>query len=171
MQRTHVTANKSSNNNVEFYFVSDLRIVHYNNYKSTITIQWTRAEKYFVSLIWRQHHSKQCNQNFAGTLTILYRKARVIIWYTNFKQQAKNPRSQLTARCPDNVDVVRDSIGTSPKKSLRRRSQELGLSMHRCTQIESWSTINSHKPIWSFLSQWLITIILLGCVYFETPYI
>ena len=29
---THVTANNSTNNNVEFIFVSDLKIVYYNNY-------------------------------------------------------------------------------------------------------------------------------------------
>ena len=35
---------------------------------------------------------------------------------------------KLTARSPENVDAVRDSVGQSPKKSLRRCSQELGLS-------------------------------------------
>ena len=29
---THVTANNSTNNNVVFFFVSDLKIVYYNNY-------------------------------------------------------------------------------------------------------------------------------------------
>ena len=48
----------------------------------------------------------------------------------NLNKKAENPRSgrKLTARCPENVDMVRDSVGRSPKKSLRRRSQELGLS-------------------------------------------
>ena len=36
------------------FFVSDLKIVSYNNYSSSITMPWTREEKYFVSfLIWR----------------------------------------------------------------------------------------------------------------------
>ena len=35
---------------------------------------------------------------------------------------------KLTAGCPDNVDVVGDSTGMSPKKFPRIRSQELGLS-------------------------------------------
>ena len=46
------------------------------------------------------------------------------------KKKAKNPRSgwKWTAKCPDNVDAVRDSVGGSRKKSLRKRSQELGFS-------------------------------------------
>ena len=32
IHRIHVTANKSTNNNVVFFFVSDLKIVYYNNY-------------------------------------------------------------------------------------------------------------------------------------------
>ena len=43
---THMIANNSTNNNV-FFFVSDLKIVNYNNYKSLITILWTREEKIF----------------------------------------------------------------------------------------------------------------------------
>ena len=48
----------------------------------------------------------------------------------NRKKTAENPRSgwKLTARCPENVDTVRDSVWQSPKKSLWRHSQELGLS-------------------------------------------
>ena len=40
---THVTANNSTNNNV-FFFVSDLKIVFYNNIYSPITKPWTREE-------------------------------------------------------------------------------------------------------------------------------
>ena len=47
----------------------------------------------------------------------------------NFSKKVKNPKSckKLTARCPDNVDAVRDSARKRPKKSLRRRYQVLGL--------------------------------------------
>ena len=44
---THVTADNSTNNNVVFFFVSDLKIVYNNNYKSSITMPWTREEKTF----------------------------------------------------------------------------------------------------------------------------
>ena len=62
---THMTVDNFRNNNVEFFF-SDLKIVNCNNYYSSITIPWTRKEKYFASLlIWRQNHSKlsqnRCN--------------------------------------------------------------------------------------------------------------
>ena len=32
IQGTHVTTNNSTNNNVGFFFASDLKIVYYNNY-------------------------------------------------------------------------------------------------------------------------------------------
>ena len=44
------------------------------------------------------------------------------------KGQKSTSGRKLTARSLENVDTVRDSVGRSPKKSLRRRSQELGLS-------------------------------------------
>ena len=38
----------------------------------------------------------------------------------NLNKKAEHPRSgkKLTARYPDNVDAVKDSVGRSPKKSL-----------------------------------------------------
>ena len=40
---TLVTASNSTNNNV-FFFVSDLKVVYYNSYKSSITMHLTREE-------------------------------------------------------------------------------------------------------------------------------
>ena len=48
------------------------------------------------------------------------------------KGQKSTSGRKLTARSPENVDTVRDSVGRSPKKSLQRCSQELGLS---CSSI------------------------------------
>ena len=45
----HVTANNFTN--IVFFSVSDLKIVYYNNYLSSITMPWTRAEKYLASLL------------------------------------------------------------------------------------------------------------------------
>ena len=50
------------------------------------------------------------------------------------KGQKSTSGRKLTARSPENVDAVRDSVGWRPKKSLRRCSQELGpsrSSVHR----------------------------------------
>ena len=44
------------------------------------------------------------------------------------KGQKSTSGIKLTARSPENVDAVRDSVGRSPKKPLQRCSQELGLS-------------------------------------------
>ena len=41
---THVTLNNSTNDNV-FFFVSDLKIVFYNNYELSITMPSTKKEK------------------------------------------------------------------------------------------------------------------------------
>uniref|UniRef100_UPI00358E2E41 uncharacterized protein n=1 Tax=Myxine glutinosa TaxID=7769 RepID=UPI00358E2E41 len=48
----------------------------------------------------------------------------------NLNKKAETPSSgrKLTARSPDNVNAVRPSVGRSPKRSIRRRSQEQGLS-------------------------------------------
>ena len=39
-----------------------------------------------------------------------------------------NSGQRVSARTERNIDDVRDSVARSPKKSLRRRSQELGIS-------------------------------------------
>ena len=44
------------------------------------------------------------------------------------KAQLSTSGRKFTARPPENVDAVRDSVARSSKKSLQRRSQELGLS-------------------------------------------
>ena len=83
----------------------------------------------------------------------------------NLNKKVEHSRSgkKLTARCPDSVDTVRDSVGRSPKKSPRRRFQELGLlraswqnilkNIFTYTRTESWSSINSHQLTWSYLHQ------------------
>ena len=64
---TNVPANNSSNNDVVFFLVSDLKIEYYNNYYSLIMILGQERKKYFQSLlmIWRQNYSKlsqnRCN--------------------------------------------------------------------------------------------------------------
>ena len=64
-------------------------------------------------------------------------KSQIFRWVQKFQApgsvnnlKAVNPKSgrKLIARCPKNVDTVRDSVGRSPEKSLQRRSQRFGLS-------------------------------------------
>ena len=45
-----MTANNCTNNNV-FFLVSDLKIVCYNNYQSSIKVPWTTEENYFASIL------------------------------------------------------------------------------------------------------------------------
>ena len=49
----------------------------------------------------------------------------------------------LTARCPDNVDVVRDSVRRSLKKALWRSSQELGLSCALSDKVNQFMSLSS----------------------------
>ena len=46
-----MTLNNSTNINVVFFFVSDLKIEYYDNNKSSIIMPWTREDRYFVSLL------------------------------------------------------------------------------------------------------------------------
>ena len=139
---THVTTDNSTNNNM-FFFVSDLKIVYYKNYQSLITMPRTRDGKNNL------HHylfgykiiQNLCKQNLTGSLslTIIPQKNQIYCWVhkfqatgsvNNINKKAGNLRSgwKFTARCSDNVDMVRDSVRSSLKKSLQRHSQELPLS-------------------------------------------
>ena len=40
MHWTPMTGNNYTNNNVAFFFVSDLKIVYYKSFKSSITMSW-----------------------------------------------------------------------------------------------------------------------------------
>ena len=86
--------------------------------KSFRTVQGTFCRKFDFYNYPQKSHIYRWVQKFQVTGSVI-----------NFKKKAENLRSgrKLIARCPVNVDVVRDSVGRRPKKSLRRRSQELGL--------------------------------------------
>ena len=72
-------------------------------------------------------------------------KSQIFLWYRNFQiygtvnkrsKKLENPSSgrKLSARSADNVEASRVSVGRSSKKSIRRRSSELGISrssLHR----------------------------------------
>ena len=47
---------------------------------------------------------------------------------TRMKSTQSKTGRNLSERSPDNVSAVRDSVSRSPKKSIRRRIQDLGLS-------------------------------------------
>ena len=56
-----------------------------------------------------------------------FKDTRTLIKSTKKGQKSTSGRN-LTARSPENVDAVRHSVGRSPKTSLPRCSQKLGLS-------------------------------------------
>ena len=137
---TYVTAHNSTNNNVVFFFVSDLKIVYYNNYWSSMTMPWIREENILrLYLETKSFKTEQAKFRRKSNFNNYPQKSQIYLWVykyqatgseNNLKKKAENPRSgrKLTARCPGNVDAVRDSVGRSPKDSLKRRSQELSLS-------------------------------------------
>ena len=133
-----VTANNSTHSNFVSFFVSDFKIVYYNNCQSSITMPWTREEKIFCVITYLETKSFKTGQvifrrKFNLTNIPPPTKSQIYRWVhkfqatgsvNNLSKMAENHRSgrKLPARCPDNVDTARDSVGRSPKKSLRRRS-------------------------------------------------
>ena len=63
----------------------------------------------------------------------------------NVNEKAENYISgrKLTARCPYNEDAVKDSVGSSPKKSLRKRSQKLSLSPALLNKVNQFLLFSS----------------------------
>ena len=66
-------------------------------------------------------------QNFSKHGTVLNLNAKGE--RDNYSGRPKSQRSQ------ENIDAIRDSIGCSPRKSLRRRSQELGINRESIRRI------------------------------------
>ena len=111
-------------------FFLDFKIVYYNNYLILGHHVLDKRGKYFVSLlIWRQNHSKLCKQNFSRKINLNNYPQKSQMYHcvhkfqatgsvNNLNKKTENPISgrTLTARYPDNVDAVRDSVGRSPKR-------------------------------------------------------
>ena len=107
---------------------------------------WTEDEKYFVSLlIWRKKNHSKLQTKFAGNLTQQLSPEKPNLSSNKQipsprvskqpQQKAENSRSggNLTARCPDNEDWVRDSVGRSLKKSPSKDvTENLAFSVRRC---------------------------------------
>ena len=74
-------------------------------------------------------------------------KSRIFEWVKKFREhgtvQNLNSKGitdtysgrEVSARTERNIDAVRNSVGHSPKKSLRRRSQELGISRESLRRV------------------------------------
>ena len=131
-------------------------------------------------LIWRQKSFKTVLAKLRWKFTYCWiNKFQPTRSVNNLNKKAENPRSgrKLTVRCLDNVDVVRDSVGRSPKNSLRRRSQEFGLSRALKDKFNQFLTLSSGLTFLKWYDcvlrlRWLDAIwiiILMGCIYFEAP--
>ena len=92
---------------------------------------WEKTEKIFcVTIIWRQNHSKlqakfrrKFNFNNYPQKSQMYRwvhKFQATGSVSNLIMKVENPCSgrKLIPKCPDNVDVMRDSVGRSVKRFL-----------------------------------------------------
>ena len=64
---TYVTSSNSTDNNVLFFSVLNLKIIYYSKYQSSITIPWTREEYFASQPIRRQNHLK-LSQNIYNPL-------------------------------------------------------------------------------------------------------
>ena len=80
------------------------------------------------------------NFNHYPAKSLIYRwvnKFRIKGTVLKLSSKAEGVRTgrHLSARVAENVDAVRDSFGRSPTKSIRRRSQELGIARESVMQI------------------------------------
>ena len=112
-------------------------------------------------------------------LTIIPRKAKGSVYNLN---KSENPRfgRKLNTRCPDNVDAVRDSVWRSLKMSLWRHSKNLVFyvdldKVNQFLPLSSGLTFLKwyHYFLKNSNERWLGAtwiIILMGCIYFETPW-
>ena len=105
---------------------------------------WTREVKIFCIITYLETKSfktvqaKICGKsNFNNYL----QKSQIYRWVhkfqatrsvNNLNMKEENPRfcRKLTARWPDNLDAVRDSVRRSPKKFLQRHSKNLVFNVH-----------------------------------------
>ena len=88
----------------------------------TISLKTVQARYY------RRFNFNKCPPKFQITCWVkTFKDTGTLIKSTKKRQKSTSGR-KLTARSPENVDAVKDSVGWSPKKSLLRRCQELGLS-------------------------------------------
>ena len=111
---------------------------------------WSTEEKSFcVTLYLQTKIIKNCTARYRGMLDFnnFPYKFHITRWLKKFKDtgilmkstlkgQPSTSGKKLTARSPENVDAVPDSVATrGPKKSLWRRSQEMGLSRSSVQRI------------------------------------
>ena len=97
---------------------------------------WTKEEKIFCVTTYLETKSfktveakyrRKFNLNNYPQKSQIYRwthkfQATGSVNNLNKKSVTPRPGRKLTARCPYNVNAVRDSVARSPKKSIRRRS-------------------------------------------------
>ena len=137
-------------------FISDLKIVYNKNYYSFIT----RVEKYFcVSTYLEAKWFKTVLTKFRRkfSLTIIPRKAKFIVGYTNVKPQVQltispeNPRSDwnLPARCPDNVEALRDTAESVRKSLPEEISNNLVFYVHNRNKSVMFCPCHLISPFWS----------------------
>ena len=126
-----MTANNSTNDNIVFFFVSDLKIVYNNNYQSLITMPWTGGENILRHFLFgdksfkivKAKFRRKSNFNNYPQKNQIYRlvhkfQATGSVNNLNKKTENPSPGRKFTIIFPDNVDTVRDSVGRSQKKSL-----------------------------------------------------
>ena len=95
---------------------------------------WTKEEKIFcvtTDLETKSFKTVQAKYRRKFNFNNYPQKSQIYRWTHKFQatgsvhnlnKKSATPRSgrKLTARCPDNVNAVRDSVAMCPKKSIRR---------------------------------------------------
>ena len=93
-------------------------------------VEWWFETKCYTTV--RRHYARECNVCYVEAphqRLIQYTVQKFMAKGTVLDCRKEKAGAPITARSPANVDRVRASVQQSPKKSLRRRSQELGISV------------------------------------------
>ena len=101
----------------------------------------TRKRHFASKPILPTNHTQKCKQIFGDIFVVIkiHQKAEFFDWTQKFREHGTvqnfyskglgdtYPGRRVSTRTERNIDAVRDSVGRNPKKSIRRRSQELGI--------------------------------------------
>ena len=110
----------------------------------TIQQKTFSVEQYFAT---KSYHSVQIQFRKRFHCRNFLSKSTIVRWVTKFREHGtavdlcfKATRGtysgrKKSARTEENIAAVRNSVGHSPKKSVRRRSQELGMTRESLRRI------------------------------------
>ena len=133
---------------IRLLFVSVVYSVSSHSWK----MYWyTLVEQVFiVRIYWKTESIKLCQQQILGKFGGQHPPSKYCIWALSKKLETKGTLlDELTGGRPktsgETIQNVKDQLQASPKKSLRRLSQELGLSRSTCQRAAKKAKLHAYR--------------------------